>query len=59
MEMSEIDKRIREALPFHGASYSQLTNYSSRLRVVGVAGPATAKMMSSVTDWGCAFVVYI
>ena len=59
METSERSKRIREALPFPGASYSLLTNYSCRLRVVGVAGAATAKMMSSITDWECSFVVFV
>ena len=57
METSERNKRIREALPFPGASYSLLTNYSSRLGVVGVAGATTAKMVSSVTDREGSFVV--
>ena len=34
-----------------------LTNCSYRLRAVGAARVATAKMLSSIADWECFFVV--
>jgi hypothetical protein len=57
--INEWKRKEKKRKPSH--SQVPLTVYlptTPRQRVVGVAGAATAKMMSSVTDWECSFMVF-